>query len=192
MADPINVTDSPDLGPPPVAHFEQGDPIKFDSPRDEQSKQPLSTNDENVHPKLSANLETRKKRRESSHRREGDLSGLILDPTKKPLSRVSSSADQPLKSGAKRKLNVREEEERPESRESRDESGSQSIRRDAESRGDDRLDANPAVNDTGKPSINKPSSAPPLSKRDGKDKLMDVPPTKTTSNRRALGPSKIA
>lgn len=112
FADPANTTDSPDLGPPPVAHFEEGDPIKFDPSQDETSRKESAESTEEAHPKLSVNLETRKKRRESSHRREVDVENGKPDSTTSTASKTTAvSTSQPLKSGAKRKLNVRDDDQ---------------------------------------------------------------------------------
>lgn len=112
FADPANATDSPDLGPPPVAHFEEGDPIKFDPTQDETSRKESAESTEEAHPKLSVNLETRKKRRESSHRRDVDVKNTKLDSTTSTASKTTAvSTSQPLKSGAKRKLNVRDDDQ---------------------------------------------------------------------------------
>ncbi|KAI9877905.1 MAG: hypothetical protein M1830_002460 [Pleopsidium flavum] len=109
-----NPADSPDLGPPPVAHFDS-DPIKFDaSPR--SGVHVKRVNDGEDGPAvLSANLETRRKRKEGSNaselgasRREGSGSG-ESNPTL-PVKEDSMSSQQ-LNPGAKRKLSSREEEE---------------------------------------------------------------------------------
>ena len=104
LAEPENVTDSPDLGPPPVAHFEEGDPIKFDHDQAKPSRKDTDTAADGVEPQLSVNLETRRKRRESSHN---------LEATSRPVqpTGIQSTTDQPLRSGAKRKLNVRDDED---------------------------------------------------------------------------------
>lgn len=110
--DPTNATDSPDLGPPPIAHFEEGDPIKFDPTQDESSREEPAESTGEAQPKLSVNLETRKKRRESSHRRDVDVKNAKLDSTKSTASMTTAmSTIPPLKSGAKRKLNVRDDDQ---------------------------------------------------------------------------------
>lgn len=60
FSDQANVTDSPDLGPPPVGHFEDGEPGALDQPRE------LDQEDQTTQRTLFANLETRKKRRETA------------------------------------------------------------------------------------------------------------------------------
>ena len=112
LADPANATDSPDLGPPPIAHFEEGDPIKFDPTQDESSRKESAESTEEAPPKLSVNLETRKKRRESSHRRDVDVKNAKVDSTTSTAPKTTAgSTSQPLKSGAKRKLNVRDDDQ---------------------------------------------------------------------------------
>ena len=97
------MADSPDFGPPPVAHFEgDGDPIKYDAAHSDHEEVPTI--------KGFANLETRKKRRESSIGREiARLESLELEPAS-TLSALENTVEGQLKSGAKRKLGVREEE----------------------------------------------------------------------------------
>ena len=107
LSDPANITDSPELGPPPIAHFEDGDPIKFDVSK--ESREMTSTTVEQ-NARLSANLETRKRRRESTHRKENDSRKPTSSPEKpKSYPGPRPDAEQPLKIGAKRKLNVHEE-----------------------------------------------------------------------------------
>ena len=107
FVDPNNLADSPDLGPPPIAHFDEGDPIKFDPNNDKQCL------DETPTAVLSANLETRKKRRESFHQREPSRLGDGTDPDRRRIPDEKAASVQPLKSGAKRKLDIREEGDRP-------------------------------------------------------------------------------
>ena len=103
LSDPGNSADSPDLGPPPIAHFDDGDPVKYDS------SQNLGADTSDFHPSTGfANLETRKKRRESSITRESNQNSSLED-TSAPIGNLSS---QPLKLGAKRKLSAREDEDR--------------------------------------------------------------------------------
>ena len=109
FAESGDLTDSPDLGPPPIAHFQEEDPIKFDAA---PIKKPDQIDTETV-PTLSANLETRKRRRESSHHREPNNTR----DTNDPMARSNPYSAKPvavpaLKSGAKRKLNIRNEEDR--------------------------------------------------------------------------------
>ena len=107
LPDPAN-SDSPDLGPPPIAHFDDGDPIKYDP--NQQTKQEKNKGD------ISsgfANLETRKKRRESSFGREpgNSLSSANLSTSREEgPTQTGTLSVQPLKLGAKRKLSVRDDD----------------------------------------------------------------------------------
>ena len=110
--DAANNIDSPDLGPPPVATFEEGDPIKYNPMPAEADLQEEPRDGQSMQLPCIANLETRKKRRESSHhleaRRGGAAGGLQSQytiATDLPIAPVQS-----LKAGAKRKLNIRDEE----------------------------------------------------------------------------------
>ncbi|KAI4261252.1 MAG: hypothetical protein L6R42_003542 [Xanthoria sp. 1 TBL-2021] len=100
--------DSPDLGPPPVAHFDAGDPIKFDANQQGSQMQAKTEKEGDLNPVLFANLETRRKRRGSSQRGEPATDAQTsqaegLDGRIKP--------GFALKSGAKRKFTAKEEEE---------------------------------------------------------------------------------
>lgn len=96
-----------------MAHFEEGDPIKFDA--GQKVEEPAPDIGEEIPQALSANLETRRKRRESS--RSGDLGRLQKTESSAAqrgndlLATSSAGSSQSLKSGAKRKLSVREDEE---------------------------------------------------------------------------------
>ena len=66
----MDISESPDLGPPPVAHFEVSDPIRFDhspTPSSEFDEIPINEEDEKVETvNMTSNLEKRRKRRTSS------------------------------------------------------------------------------------------------------------------------------
>ena len=105
--DPANTVDSPDFGPPPVAHFEgDGDPIKYDAA--------LNDHEEAIAMKPFTNLETRKKRRESSIGREfARLETLdSIEACTMPVTLENTMGTQPAKLGAKRKLDARDDEDR--------------------------------------------------------------------------------
>jgi len=191
VTDPANITDSPDLGPPPVAHFEQGDPIKFDPGQNEPLRQDWIVNAEESNQNLSANLETRKKRRESSHRRNGDVGRSNPDSARISSAKEALGVDQPLKSGAKRKLNVRDDGETPEPIENRDNNGELSNSRGVELTTSERGDAKPITTKASKSINSKASLARPLSTQVGKEKPIDAPASSMSSNRKALGPSKF-
>ena len=102
--------DSPDLGPPPIAHFDDGDPVKQDGGYEVS----LESNSSDLGSSLAfTNLETRRKRKETTFSKEAaaDTTSSIptsLEDTSTPIGTISS---QPLKLGAKRKLSVRDDEE---------------------------------------------------------------------------------
>ncbi|KAI9664811.1 MAG: hypothetical protein M1821_006259 [Bathelium mastoideum] len=107
--------ESPDIGPPPVAHFECDDPIKFE-PRQTKTEQSsaMSPHDENTF--LPANLETRKKRRESNtmfdsrriHVFESSSPEKATHPRSPPAAQELNNSKPTLKAGAKRKLSSRD------------------------------------------------------------------------------------
>ncbi|KIV98006.1 hypothetical protein PV10_01700 [Exophiala mesophila] len=93
-------TESPDLGPPPVAHFEVPDPVKF-----EADTRKLSSGDDQDVVQLPSTLEKRRRRRTSAllqdMPRETEQSA---QPPESPIGLL-------LKAGAKRKLDASELEE---------------------------------------------------------------------------------
>ncbi|KAL8877242.1 MAG: hypothetical protein Q9198_004705 [Flavoplaca austrocitrina] len=113
-----DTADSPDLGPPPVAHFDAGDPIKFDATHHTIQMPGKTDKEGELNPMVFANLETRRKRRESSSRGQSTRH----EPTAMHLDHAEISTDQikpgySLKTGAKRKFTAREEEEEEEEKE---------------------------------------------------------------------------
>ncbi|KFZ07233.1 hypothetical protein V501_06643 [Pseudogymnoascus sp. VKM F-4519 (FW-2642)] len=99
LSDPIpGISDSPDIGPPPVSHFMNEDPVKIDLPTKSQ------TDVEEVAdfgPTLPVNLEQRRKRK--------DMSG--IPDHERPAKNDAAPCEkkesvQPTKSAAKRKFNV--------------------------------------------------------------------------------------
>ena len=100
--------ESPDLGPPPIAHFDAGDPIKFDPAATTSASESSKRESEKEFPDLPPNLETRKKRRDSSR--------IVLDTEiMADVARSTEREVQSLKSGAKRKLSARDDVESAES-----------------------------------------------------------------------------
>ncbi|OJD29970.1 shugoshin c terminal domain-containing protein [Diplodia corticola] len=103
--------DSPNLGPPPVAHFTEEDPIKFDpEPANEDANNDMDVDqkDEEVLPAtMSVNLETRRKRRDSS---KLDLRKMSVFQTPEEANKEDSNDQEPSKVGRKRKLSVTAEE----------------------------------------------------------------------------------
>lgn len=120
IRDIVNASESPDIGPPPVAHFPDEDPIKFDQP----SVQPPSKVDDDLMPddlsnSLSVNLETRRKRRDGQPRIDIRRMSIFPSPSTDESSDVpteplapSLSQVLPIRAGAKRKLSAREVEEK--------------------------------------------------------------------------------
>lgn len=180
-----NTIDSPELGPPPIAHFENGDPTKFDpSGENVQSEKPHIAED-GMPTAMFANLETRKRRRETSNLRE-----TISRGTDSHHLENSTAMEQPtsmrnsLKSGAKRKLDAAADDHR----------GAGKVTEDDDFKFDKtRID--PAVKHTLR-------SEPPKSENAGIQKCLQEPSAefshanvKETSaamgkTRKALGPSK--
>ncbi|KAF4540265.1 Shugoshin [Lasiodiplodia theobromae] len=103
--------DSPDLGPPPVAHFTDEDPIKFDpkpANDDANDDMDLDQKDEEVLPAtVSVNLETRRKRRDSS---KLDLRKMSVFQSPEEVHKDENNAPEPSKMGRKRKLSATAEE----------------------------------------------------------------------------------
>ncbi|KAL8678147.1 MAG: hypothetical protein Q9186_005479 [Xanthomendoza sp. 1 TL-2023] len=105
--------DSPDLGPPPVAHFDAGDAIKFDVNQCEPEACAKPGGEGDFNPALFANLETRRKRRESSQRGEHTMTEAIgMQVDHEAPSSGQLKPGYALKSGAKRKFSAREDGER--------------------------------------------------------------------------------
>ncbi|CAL3972589.1 unnamed protein product [Diplocarpon coronariae] len=97
-----DTTDSPEIGPPPVSQFVDEDPVKIDLPKRVRNKDNEETN--SLDPALSVNLEQRRKRRESAGPSEPNRVG--MPESNLPGTRETGS----LKTGAKRKLSVRDED----------------------------------------------------------------------------------
>ena len=115
MSDAGNVTDSPEIGPPPIAHFE--DPDRYGSRESSKVK-----DQDGPAVNVAVNSETRKKRRESmsTQQRETLRAANLVDEvtadessTNREISasRSSSSDQLAFKAGAKRKLSVRDRED---------------------------------------------------------------------------------
>lgn len=193
-ADPANITDSPDLGPPPVAHFDEGDPIKFDSTRKLSPREGSAEITEEGQPRLSANLETRKRRRESSHRLDVGVKNVGLDSNGYAASTATAMpAGQPLRSSAKRKLNVRDDDDQPAIVDDLAKQDSQLDCRGSTRRAGDNGFTKSMLSGTKiaaggekAPEAGVPSN----SGKDGKEKASVAPAAVTATGRKALGPSK--
>lgn len=187
--DPANLTDSPDLGPPPIAHFEEGDPIKFDHGPEESSHRMSAAAVEEGNPVLSANLETRKRRRESSQRRDMERQKPGTD-SMKPVPAMESDPGQSLKSGAKRKLNVREEDDLSEAKDVLEKCDFPYSWKSSDVRRLENGISKPIMSKPGKVGNSKTSQAISSSTHHRTEKSMDAPAASVTNTRKALGPSE--
>ena len=189
--DPNNLADSPDLGPPPVSRFNEEDPVKHDS---KQESSPDGAGRDMPPEMLFPNLETRRKRRESSIGR--DRSQLNppepLNNLQKPKPFVPPIIAQPFKSGAKRKLSTRDEDERVSIPAATDEDGFRFNRRAEDLRELGRADADHQTSSAGDASTSKVvdqaftaiGSALPYHRDKARDAAAII-----TATRRALGES---
>ena len=102
----LNGSDSPEIGPPPVSKFVDEDPVKIDLPsRERKERKEGGKEHGGLDPSLSINLEQRRKRKDSIG---------STDPgraSKSESTTFAKEASVSLKSGAKRKLGVREDDE---------------------------------------------------------------------------------
>ena len=111
IADNTNAINSPELGPLPIATLDEGDPAKYDRMVTSLEAQEGLYNAGPMQFPCTANLETRKKRRESLHRPESGRSNTSghLQFERARVEDVTGSVSQPLKASAKRKLSIRED-----------------------------------------------------------------------------------
>ena len=194
FADPANTTDSPDLGPPPVAHFDEGDPIKFDPTEKLSPHERSAASTVEAQPKLSANLETRRKRRESSHQLDVGVKSKNVDSHKYTASVASAmAASQPVKPSAKRKLNDRDDDnDQPTKVDELEKQGSQPSRRGSEVRitdnGFTKSISSETIKAAGGEALEGTMSS--NSGKDGKQKVSGASGTATATGRKALGPSE--
>ena len=97
-----DLSESPDLGPPPVAHFDVPDPIKFDpQPVEEEKHFTMEADSEPVMNMI--NLETRRKRRTSAFLEN------VSSVQPEPAPSQPAEGDATAKVGAKRKLDIRDD-----------------------------------------------------------------------------------
>jgi hypothetical protein len=99
-------TDSPDIGPPPVSNFINEDPVKIDLPNRNEA-----TNEDSpeIDPTRSINLEQRRKRKDSTEQ-QTQRRPSRFEPGP---SHSGREVAQSLKTGAKRKLSTRDDEDGP-------------------------------------------------------------------------------
>lgn len=106
-------TDSPDIGPPPISVFTNQDPVTIDllgqrTPSGDED----SVSDTGCKPILSVNLEQRRKRKEIMQVHESSQSNEDDQALEQERRQESiKTVPQLLKTGAKRKLNVREDDD---------------------------------------------------------------------------------
>ena len=98
-----DITDSPEIRPPPISQFVNEDPVKVDLPT-----RPHNTESDELlglDPVLSVNLEQRKKRKDSIGGQESRRISQVGPEHEK-------ESTHSLKTGAKRKMSVRDDDER--------------------------------------------------------------------------------
>ncbi|TVY17869.1 Shugoshin [Lachnellula arida] len=98
-----DTTDSPEIGPPPVSQFVDEDPVKIDLPK--RGRKNDLEDLTGLDPAQSVNLEQRRKRKESLGPNEPQHTS-NTQATQEPQANTGS-----LKTGAKRKFSVRDDEE---------------------------------------------------------------------------------
>ncbi|KAI6796372.1 hypothetical protein KC361_g4519 [Hortaea werneckii] len=94
--------ESPDLGPPPIAHFDYGDPEK--APASPTQTSPSRAGEDDGLPGFSVNLETRRRRKDGQPKLEIRRHSLLPQSPEKSDTEPSTM----LRTGAKRKLSDRE------------------------------------------------------------------------------------
>jgi hypothetical protein len=101
---------SPDIGPPPVARFDNVEPISFNPGQtpEEQLEEPAEDGEQ----ALLVNLETRKKRRESGPK----LNIRRVSVFESPPENTEEAAAKTAKTGGKRKFSVQEDDDKNESK----------------------------------------------------------------------------
>ena len=102
-----NASESPDIGPPPVAHYGE-DPIKFDlspPPALLDGSTDVAREELETEAKLPVNLETRRKRKESGSKLEIRRVSVFQGSEEGGKKEMTL----PIRAGAKRKLSAREE-----------------------------------------------------------------------------------
>ncbi|KAF2227243.1 hypothetical protein BDZ85DRAFT_1019 [Elsinoe ampelina] len=91
--------ESPDLGPPPVAHFDDVDPIKFDRPEPVRRESGGEVEVEEIPADMAINLETRRRRKDSQPRTSAAH-------VEEPSTQISDTKAAPIRTSTKRKLSV--------------------------------------------------------------------------------------
>ena len=111
LAAPANLTDSPDIGPPPIAHFEEGEAIAFEKRSGRRTSSDNSQLAEPSQPPSKTKLEARRKRRESIHSKDTAFEEFSNSTSKESIvtQGPTDSKGQSIKAGAKRKWNGKDE-----------------------------------------------------------------------------------
>ncbi|KAK7607198.1 hypothetical protein BKA81DRAFT_398428 [Phyllosticta paracitricarpa] len=102
--------DSPDLGPPPVAHFQEEDPIKFDPIPATEESEPQRAEETELPIISTVNLETRRRRRDSAKLDLRKVSVFQVPEEEAENAKRSEGEDQAMRTGTKRKLSFTTEE----------------------------------------------------------------------------------
>ncbi|MCJ1392216.1 hypothetical protein MMC18_005083 [Xylographa bjoerkii] len=181
--DQVDSADSPDLGPPPVAHFDDGDPIK----QIEGHQASLESHTGDLRSSLTfTNLETRRKRRESTFNKEpaAGLPSILPTSLENTSTLIGTLSSQPLKLGAKRKLSVRDDDERLDAPAAAEKDDFRFNRR-TEASCEPCRDVGSNEGSSGGSVISRKTSQDLISTRDTKEKAREVS-LKTTTGRRAL------
>ena len=109
IQDAAEASESPDIGPPPVAHFDVPDPINFEAGPVDTNQNINEPAEEEEVMVLTSNLETRRKRRASSFLE--DMATLRLTSTDTEAQPAPIHSQDPSKSTTKRKPGARDEEQ---------------------------------------------------------------------------------
>ena len=100
---------SPDIGPPPISRFDSDEPISYNA--NPTLGNPGEDSLEGYEPPLSANLETRKKRRESGPKLDLRHMAVFQSPPREdPVAEPTKT----VRAGAKRKFNVQDDRDKAE------------------------------------------------------------------------------
>jgi hypothetical protein len=121
-------TESPDLGPPPVAHFEDEEPIIFGAPPATTMTAPEAEPEnrgDDLPAALSVNLETRRKKRDSQGKLNIRRMSVFHSPPEKIEDESTATTKAitgtlTIRAGAKRKMAVRDDENKDQTKASGD------------------------------------------------------------------------
>ncbi|KAK8177147.1 hypothetical protein IWX90DRAFT_474144 [Phyllosticta citrichinensis] len=102
--------DSPDLGPPPVAHFQEEDPIKFDPLPVTIESEPQKAEETELPITSTVNLEKRRRRRDSAKLDLRKISVFQVPEEEAENAKKSENEDQAMRTGTKRKLSLTTED----------------------------------------------------------------------------------